>query len=312
MRRFNYILVAVLFAHLVGCTGSSPVYPETPSDPDPVPVEPQPLPAGPQDPDSLALMDADWTWIDIMDGRAEAGCASMTLFGKPEYISVIRYPMAGFRTSLVDSQMERAATTSSIAKANGGAIAINGSYFNTTTLAHNSFFSLYGQILGQTSTGEYSFRSNGFLAISENGRKIDISTYELSQCLELASRYDEVIATGPVLLDDGVDVSALREESTYSIAAHPRTLFGTDARGWVWMIVIDGRFPGFAEGATIVECTKVCRFFGLTDAINFDGGGSSTLWSVETGILNHPYDNKVWDHNGERKVPNIVMAKPVD
>ena len=47
----------------------------------------------------------------------------------------------------------------------------------------------------------------------------------------------------------------------------------------------------------------------MTDAINLDGGGSSTLWTDETGVINHPYDNKKWDHAGERRVPNILIAR---
>ena len=47
---------------------------------------------------------------------------------------------------------------------------------------------------------------------------------------------------------------------------------------------------------------------GMTEAINLDGGGSTTLWSEETGVINHPYDNKKWDHVGERAVPNLIVA----
>jgi exopolysaccharide biosynthesis protein len=43
--------------------------------------------------------------------------------------------------------------------------------------------------------------------------------------------------------------------------------------------------------------------------MNFDGGGSSTLWTKEYGVINHPYDNKVFDHKGERKVPNAIIVK---
>ena len=75
------------------------------------------------------------------------------------------------------------------------------------------------------------------------------------------------------------------------------------------MIVIDGRFPGQADGASIAECSYICRILGLTDAINLDGGGSSTLWSDQTGVINYPYDNKTWDHKGERRVPDILIAK---
>ena len=48
---------------------------------------------------------------------------------------------------------------------------------------------------------------------------------------------------------------------------------------------------------------------GLVDALNLDGGGSSTLWTAQEGILNHPYDNKRFDHEGERGVPNCIVIR---
>ena len=49
-----------------------------------------------------------------------------------------------------------------------------------------------------------------------------------------------------------------------------------------------------------------------SDAINLDGGGSTTLWITnykDNGVVNFPTDNKKWDHEGERKVANVVLLK---
>jgi exopolysaccharide biosynthesis protein len=75
------------------------------------------------------------------------------------------------------------------------------------------------------------------------------------------------------------------------------------------MIVVDGRFPGDAEGMTIAELTELSQKLGLTEALNLDGGGSSTLWVLPEGVLNHPYDNHRFDHEGQRIVPNIIIAR---
>ena len=79
--------------------------------------------------------------------------------------------------------------------------------------------------------------------------------------------------------------------------------------GTVVMAVIDGRFKGEADGATIAETAYIARQLGLVDALNLDGGGSSTLWTAQEGILNHPYDNKRFDHEGERGVPNCIVIR---
>ena len=73
--------------------------------------------------------------------------------------------------------------------------------------------------------------------------------------------------------------------------------------------VIDGRIKGEGDGATIAETAYIARQLGLVDALNLDGGGSSTLWTAQEGILNHPYDNKRFDHEGERGVPNCIVIR---
>ena len=86
-------------------------------------------------------------------------------------------------------------------------------------------------------------------------------------------------------------------------------MVGYTRRGMVYFVVVDGRFPGQAEGMTIGEMTQLAQWLGLWDAINLDGGGSSTLWTERTGVLNNPCDNRRFDHEGVRRVPNIVYCR---
>jgi hypothetical protein len=48
------------------------------------------------------------------------------------------------------------------------------------------------------------------------------------------------------------------------------------ARQKVWLLVADGRQPGSSEGATLDELKQMLKDEGATDALNLDGGGSST------------------------------------
>jgi hypothetical protein len=147
--------------------------------------------------------------------------------------------------------------------------------------------------------------------------------------------WKEAMASGPMLIADGdilvpvltgdkadgANVEAMAREKKqgakirthYSSAQfydkrHPRAVFGTDDEGNAYLVVIDGRFPGQADGATIYETAYICHLLGMTDAINLDGGGSTTLWTEKTGVINHPYDNKRFDHEGERSVPNLILV----
>ena len=89
---------------------------------------------------------------------------------------------------------------------------------------------------------------------------------------------------------------------------HPRAAVGKDDDGNIYYVVIDGRFKGQGDGASIYETAYICKMLGMTEAINLDGGGSSAIWSDITGTFNHPYDNKKWDNEGERVVPNLIVA----
>ena len=62
---------------------------------------------------------------------------------------------------------------------------------------------------------------------------------------------------------------------------------------------------------TIAELTRLARELGLTDALNLDGGGSSTLWTLPAGVINHPSDNGVFDALGQRIIPNAIVVKPL-
>ena len=59
---------------------------------------------------------------------------------------------------------------------------------------------------------------------------------------------------------------------------YPRTAAAIDAAGQtVWLIVVDGKQPGYSQGASLLELADRLTTLGASDAINLDGGGSSVL-----------------------------------
>lgn len=89
----------------------------------------------------------------------------------------------------------------------------------------------------------------------------------------------------------------------------PRTAVGVSADGRkVWLIVIDGRNQLWSNGASYPIMAKMFLALGAYNAINLDGGGSSTFVVSETGIFKTI--NKVTDATGERPVVNgIAIVK---
>lgn len=84
---------------------------------------------------------------------------------------------------------------------------------------------------------------------------------------------------------------------------HPRTAIGVDRKkNILFLVVVDGRQNGYSIGMTLSELAKYMKSLGCQDALNLDGGGSSTM------IINHKIVNSPSDKTGERKVANAFTV----
>ena len=86
---------------------------------------------------------------------------------------------------------------------------------------------------------------------------------------------------------------------------HPRTMIGVARDGNVWLVTVDGRQPALSAGMTLRELQALARRLDLTDALNLDGGGSTTMW-VKGEVVNSPSDAA-----GPRKVSDALLVFPV-
>lgn len=89
---------------------------------------------------------------------------------------------------------------------------------------------------------------------------------------------------------------------------HPRTVIGIQSDSTITLLVVDGRQRG-AEGMTRVELAWTCRVLGMKEALNLDGGGSSTMWSQRQRNINHPSDRILFVRI-PRKVANAILILP--
>jgi hypothetical protein len=97
------------------------------------------------------------------------------------------------------------------------------------------------------------------------------------------------IAGDPLLLADGRLLTKPADSNQPADANRaPRTAVGV-AGGRVWLVVVDGRRPGTAVGMSHHELAAFMQRLGCTDALNLDGGGSSTLW-FDGRVRNRPSD----------------------
>jgi hypothetical protein len=165
-----------------------------------------------------------------------------------------------------------------------------------------------------TATGYMAPDDNNACILSGNGTAAnfvnslnngDIVTIDLDTQLSVASTDITQMAGGqPMLLKDGI---ALNTQSAldHLPARHPRTAIGYNAdRTALVLLVVDGR-SHISEGVVSQTLADMMREVGCTDAMNFDGGGSSELYNIDLGVINQPSDRH------ERAVTNAVWAVAV-
>ena len=111
----------------------------------------------------------------------------------------------------------------------------------------------------------------------------------------------------PRILRDGRNVAgdAATVEGTISRnaeARHPRTAIGFSRDGaTLYLMVVDGRSTT-SVGMTLRELADQMRRLGAWQALNFDGGGSTTM-VIDDAIVNAPSDAA-----GEREVGNALLV----
>lgn len=122
---------------------------------------------------------------------------------------------------------------------------------------------------------------------------------------ELVAR--DIMSSGPVMITNGQNRTIPNDD--FCNDRHPRTAVGKKANGTIILLTVDGRAKE-AAGMSIPELQKLMRWLGCTEALNLDGGGSTTLYikeQPENGVVNYPTDNKQFDHAGEREVANAII-----
>ncbi len=114
----------------------------------------------------------------------------------------------------------------------------------------------------------------------------------------------DAVAGGPVLMAQGRIRVTANEEVFFGTSiprVHPRTAAGRTADGALILMVVDGRQPE-SRGVSLEELAMLMRDVGAVEALNLDGGGSSTL--VVNGVrVNRPAGGTV-----EREVMSALVT----
>ena len=185
---------------------------------------------------------------------------------------------------------ERGRTVQSFGELTGVDAAVNGDFFG-------GGFSTDG--IAVHGGAQWSGSDHTYTApLAFGARRVEMRPHEDQTGLEPWMM--EVVSGHPTVLQDG----ARRDNNGDPLCSNrnPRTAVGLSAdRRTLFVAVVDGRATG-RIGMTCDELSALFAELGADDALNFDGGGSSTM-IVGGAVVNVPSDT-----TGERAVGDALLV----
>jgi hypothetical protein len=149
------------------------------------------------------------------------------------------------------------------------------------------------------------------LAHAKARKTIDITT-NITAGSALLAPGTGVLNGGPRLLSNSEpDITAYAEGFVwpenpefyyrFGVRRNPRTLAGVTPEGNLLLVAVDGRQPGYSVGASFEERARIMRALGAEEAVNLDGGGSTTI-TIGEELMNRPSDP-----TGERPIGDALV-----
>ena len=108
----------------------------------------------------------------------------------------------------------------------------------------------------------------------------------------------------PRIVREGkISIEYTRSSWDYFVAKkHPRTAIGINReQDKLYIVVVDGRQQNLSIGMSLEELAQFLIDLGAYDALNLDGGGSTTMW-YDGRVVNSPSDAE-----GDRAVGNALL-----
>ncbi len=178
-------------------------------------------------------------------------------------------------------------------------VAINGDFYNTST------FQTVGLAMGAGAhwPGTSDTVGWGLIAGGRDGR-VEVRPPGTSLGAAPEPWMRDIVGGNPACLEGGTPRSS---SASHHAQLHPRSGVGISADGrTLTLVVVDGRWPGGSVGATTRTVGEILYDLGAEVGLNLDGGGSSTLWLADHGVVNRPSggsERTVANHLGVVRIP---------
>lgn len=250
--------------------------------------------------DSITFSNVKWNTQTIKKGIYWKQANIKQIFNSQQEFNIIEIDLKKHRKKLGLVALPKSREkTSSLAQQHRAIVALNGGFFDVKNGGAVDFIKVDNQVIN--TTAKKSDRANAYFAF--NGKNVRITGDSSS-----ISSYSNILLSGPLLLKDGTQ--ALLSKNAFNDNRHPRTAIAIKGDRLI-LLTVDGR-NAQSKGLSLHELSQIFRWYGCQDAMNLDGGGSTTMYikgQPADGVVNYPSDNKLFDHFGERAVSNIIYLK---
>lgn len=153
-------------------------------------------------------------------------------------------------------------------------------------------------------TGKMSVEAEILHAITYRKQRITFTPiFDMGDLVKPRNAEDAVAGVPQLIKNSTIDITWQEEKSSKSFVEtrHPRTAVAKLKDGKFLMITVDGRSES-SGGIGLQDLAEYLLSLGATDAMNLDGGGSTTMF-VDGKVVNHPSDKE-----GERKVSDALLV----
>jgi hypothetical protein len=177
-------------------------------------------------------------------------------------------------------------TTTTFVQTYAAAVGINANFFSPVSTTPNEPRDLSGLAVSQGTVVSPFENGRPAILISRSNQ----ASFAASSPANLSNVWTAVAGSDLVVLQGANKVST--NCTTAFCGPNPRSAVGVSQDNhYLYMIVIDGRQPGWSDGATLVETGDWLLRFGAWNGLNLDGGGSSAMARLQGGsavLLNRP------------------------
>ena len=219
--------------------------------------------------------------LEIVPGVTEKSYNFIDKDGKRQYVSLMEVKWtnskvgvkAGTPNNKDDYGMQSIImqAKSSIASGNNVVGGVNGDFYYTVT----------GEPIGIVYKDGHAIKAKpekgwNFFGVLNDGTPVigDEKRYN-----EVKGNLEEALGGNAILVRSG----SVYQTPTIGAYREPRTAVGIKRDGTIFFITVDGRQNGYSAGISISDLARLMIDLGAYDALNLDGGGSSTFISRKLG-----------------------------